>query len=193
MIRSTLALAMFFPTLLLAEPNCSRGQFSGPWPEHRIAHYPIDDFRATFNGSDHFGGLDITLTEVGDTIEMDAIAVPGDASAVVAVRAIFILGRALETEAETLVLTQDGTAVFSFAMADIHAIGCRFVWGVDVTSENPIALMRELADSARYAQTGRRAAPAFNGSLLGDTNRALTFINEGLYPAWLFPDLNILP
>lgn len=130
-------------------------------------------------------GVKYSTSLKGRDLWLDVVEYPGDVTALASIRAILIIGRVVKPEYHKLVLADGSEGIFEISYADLHSIGCQFVWSVEGNGQNPIVLNRQLADALRYYPDGGRVAPIFTGSLFGDTNKMLSTFNEVVYPKWL--------
>ena len=141
----------------------------------------ISDFVEAASWSD---GIRVRASEQGDDVLLDVVAYPGTTSVAAATRVVWLIGRIMNTNAKTVVFVDEKKELFSIDAMVLKNIGCRFVVG-EKAGENPIALMREFYDAVLYSGSGKRIAPIFTGSLLGDTSAAMTANNEVFVPGWV--------
>lgn len=135
------------------------------------------------NTSQFSSGLEITAELRARELWLDVTLFPGDAPVVTATAAIMKTGRLVDADYDLLVLSDDGTPVFSIAESVTRELGCQFIWGRE-GGENPIHLMRILMKNLMRYETGQPVTTGFTGHLLGDTNLALSINNEVLAPEW---------
>lgn len=129
-------------------------------------------------------GIKISVDQRDDELWLDVTEYPGTAAVAAAMRVVWLLARVSSGNQKRLVFADEGRGLFQIDSAVAKDIGCRFVIGEN-GGENPIALMREFYDALEVFQTGRRVAPLYNGSLLGDTMTAMTVNNEIFVPKWI--------
>ena len=141
----------------------------------------IPDFVESASWSD---GIRIRASEQGGDVLLDVVAYPGTTSVAAATRVVWLIGRIMDTNAKKVVFVDEKKELFSIDAVTLKNIGCRFVVG-EKAGENPIALMREFYDAVVYSGTGKRIAPTFTGSLLGDTSAAMMANNEVFVPGWV--------
>mgnify|MGYP006281628591 CR=1 FL=1 len=182
--------------LLLA---CSAGQAAATdcsaWPRFASSEpylkplsVPAAEIGAHLTASSWSDGVEFSSEMRGRDLWLDITHFPGQTSAAAAPAAIMRTGRLADNSFDRLVLSHDGTGLFSINRGPLREIGCRFIWGRE-GGENPIALLRELYQQLSYYETGQSRGSGFNGSLLGDTHRALQLNNEVLLPAWVIEDV----
>lgn len=135
------------------------------------------------NASQYSSGLEVTTELRGRELWLDITLFPGDAPVVTGTAAIMKVGRLVDADFDQLVLSDDGTPIFSISEPVARELGCQFIWGRE-GGENPIHLMRILMKNLMRYETGQPLTTGFTGSLLGDTNLALSINNEVLAPEW---------
>ncbi|WP_288929228.1 hypothetical protein [uncultured Maritimibacter sp.] len=140
------------------------------------------------NASEYSSGLEVSTELRGQELWLDITLFPGDAPAVAGTAAIMKVGRLVDADFDALVLSDDGTPIFSISEPVSRELGCQFIWGRE-GGENPIHLMRILMKNLMRYETGKPVATGFTGSLLGDTNLALQINNEVLVPEWAFSSI----
>ncbi len=128
-------------------------------------------------------GIEFKSTRHGKEVWLDITSYPGETTAAGGSRAIMMVGRLMDENFEKLVLAEAGKGIFVISEPELRAIGCRFIWGKE-GGENPIALMRELFKALRWYEGDRPLSTAWNGSLFGDTNNAISLHSEVLMPEW---------
>lgn len=181
---------MFCASCALAN-ECGSNYWPGTLPEHEpnsVAVSDLSDFLATFPTAE---GIKFDIEVKPGELWIDVLEYPGEVTVAAASRILFIIGRITAGEFGSLVLADAGEGLFRISEDDIRAIGCQFVWGVEGRGQNPIALLRQFADALTYYDTGRRVALPFNGSLLGDTNKAMAVLNEAVNPQWVLRTVEI--
>jgi hypothetical protein len=141
----------------------------------------ISDFVKAAAWSD---GIRLTAEEHGDDVLLDVVEFPGTTSVAATSRVVWLIGRVMETDASRVVFVDEGKQLFAIDALVLKDLGCRFVVGEEA-GENPIALMREFYDGVVDAGSGKRIAPVYTGSLLGDTNAAMVANNDVFVPAWV--------
>lgn len=172
--------------LISATPQAANEAFASSDPAKRPHSVPLDALQERVNSDPFAAGGEFAISVKDRVLRIDLVAIPGDASAAVALRVLFMIGRIAEAEYDEVRLTDEGKDVFLIEGTTFQDIGAQFVWGEAERGQNPIHLIRLLADALRYPD-GRRVAAPFNGSLLGDTNRAVTAINEHVHRHWTLP------
>lgn len=148
----------------------------------------MSDFLATFPTAE---GIKFGIEVKPDELWIDVLEYPGEVTVAAASRILFIIGRIADGEFGSLVLADANEGLFRISEDDIRAIGCQFVWGDEGRGQNPIALLRDFADVLTYYDTERRVALPFNGSLLGDTSKAMAVLNEAVNPQWVLRTVEI--
>lgn len=185
------ALAMLFSASGALANECGSNYWPGTLPEHEpnsVAVSELGEFFLTFPAAE---GIKFDVEVKPGELWIDVLEYPGDVTVAAASRILFIIGRIADGEFGSLVLADADEGLFRISETDIRAIGCQFVWGVEGRGQNPIALIRQFADALRYYDTGRRVALSFNGSLLGDTNKAVAVLNEAVNPQWVLRTVEI--
>ncbi|AXI54780.1 hypothetical protein C1J05_09970 [Sulfitobacter sp. JL08] len=134
-------------------------------------------------------GVQFSTEMRGDELWLDILAFPGDSTAAAAGRAIMQTGRLASEDFDRLVLADKGVGIFSIEEPKLRAIGCQFIWGRE-GGQNPIALIRDMYKSMVHYPSGEPLSTAFNGSLFGDTNLAISLNNEMLIPNWVLSAVN---
>ena len=171
--------------------ECGSNYWPGTLPEHEpnsVAVSELGEYLTTFPSAE---GIVFEVTSKPGELWIDVVEYPGEVSLIAASRILFIIGRIADGEFGSLVLADAEEGLFRISESDIRAIGCQFVWGVEGYGQNPIALLRQFADALTHYNTGRRVALPFNGSLLGDTNKALAMLNETVSPQWILRTVEI--
>lgn len=170
--------------------SCGGQYWPGTLPEHSVDAIAPRELQEWLDHAPIIQGVKYSVTVKGKELWLDAVEFPGDVSALASIRAILIIGRIVKPGYDKLILADGEDGVFEISYADLHIIGCQFVW-TEGKGQNPIALNRELADALRYYPDGGRVAPIFTGSLLGDTTAMLTTFNQVVYPKWLLKSVVI--
>ncbi len=132
----------------------------------------------------HSEGIQFASEMRGNELWVDITKYPGTTTAAGALRAIMQMGRLVSDDFDTLVLADDGVGLFAISEPKLRDIGCQFIWGRK-GGQNPIALMRDLFQGMEYYETRQPLSTRWNGSLLGDSNLAVTLNNEVLVPEWV--------
>lgn len=135
------------------------------------------------NASQYSSGLEVTTELRGRELWLDITLFPGDTPVVTGTAAIMKVGRLVDADFDLLVLSDEGTPIFSISEPVARELGCQFIWGRG-GGENPIHLMRILMKKLMRYETGQPVTTGFTGHLLGDTNLALSVNNEVLAPEW---------
>ncbi|PIE14862.1 MAG: hypothetical protein CSA68_09335 [Rhodobacterales bacterium] len=185
------ALAVVFSAGSVLANECGSNYWPGTLPEHEpnsVAVSDLNDFLATFPTAE---GIKFDVEVKPGELWIDVLEYPGEVTVAAASRILFIIGRIADGEFGSLVLADAGEGLFRISEDDIRSIGCQFVWGVEGRGQNPIALLREFADALTYYDTGHRVALPFNGSLLGDTHKALDMLNEAVNPQWVLRTVEV--
>lgn len=185
------AIAAVFCTNGALANECGSNYWPGTLPEHEpnsVAVSELGEFLQTFQTAE---GTKFGMKVKPGELWIDVLEYPGEVSVAAASRILFIIGRIADGKFGSLVLADAGEGLFRISEADIRAIGCQFVWAVGGRGQNPIALIRQFADALTYYDTGGRVAMPFNGSLLGDTNKAITVLNEAVNPQWVLRTVEI--
>ena len=189
-LGATALAAMFFASGALANP-CGSNYWPGTLPEHEPNSVPVSELGAFLSTFPTAEGIKFKVEIKPDELWIDVLEYPGKVSVAAASRIVFIIGRIVDGEFGSLVLADAGEGLFRISEDDIKAIGCQFVWGVEGRGQNPIALIRQFADALTYYDTGHRVAMPFNGSLLGDTNKAMAVLNQAVNPQWVLRTVEI--
>ncbi|TCR95966.1 hypothetical protein [Rhizobium sp. BK418] len=171
--------------------SCGQNYWPGTLPEHAVDSVSASHLQSFLDTAPIIDGIKFQVTRKGSELWLDVVSYPGDVTALASIRTIFIIGRVVKPEYSKLVLADKTEGEFQISYRDLHAIGCQFVWGVQGRGQNPIALNRDLTDALRYYPSGQRVAPAFTGSLLGDSSIMLNTLNNVVYPQWLFKTVEI--
>jgi len=171
--------------------QCGRNYWPGTLPEHELESVAVSELETFLDTFPTAEGIKFSLEEKPDELWIDVVEYPGDVTVAAASRILFIIGRIADGEFGSLILADAGEGLFQISEADIRAIGCQFVWGVEGRGQNPIALLRQFADSIEYYETGQRVAQPFNGSLMGDTTKAMAVLNEAVNPNWVLRTVEI--
>lgn len=174
-----------------ADNSCGDHYWAGTGPEHEIDQIPVSGIQRFLDASPAVDGIKFDVSIKGKEVWLDIVQYPPEVSVIASLRSLMVLGRVVKPGYDKLVLADGDKGLFQVAYPDIHAMGCQFVWGADKKGQNPIALLRDLADKLTYYETGARVAPTFNGSLLGDTNAMLATMNKIVYPEWLLKSVKI--
>lgn len=174
------------PELLLAQSDMLDSEDPGKTP----FSVPLDQIEERLNNDPSSEGIHLDIEENGRELWVDIESVPGETSAAAVLRVIFMLGRLAEANYETLIFSDQGEKIFSIDGQAIRDIGRQFVWGEEGKGQNPIVLVRRFVDQLR-AKSGGRAAPEFTGSLLGDTQKTMEFINKRFHRKWTFKTIEI--
>lgn len=185
------ALAVLFSGGGVLANECGSNYWPGTLPEHEpnsVSVSELSSFLATFPTAE---GIKFKVEIKPGELWIDILEYPGEVTVAAAPRVLFIIGRITDGEFGSLVLADAGEGLFRISEDDIRAIGCQFVWGVEGRGQNPIALLREFSDALTYYDTGRRVALPFNGSILGDTNKAMAALNEAVTPQWVLRTVEI--
>lgn len=170
---------------------CGTPYFAGTLPEHEVGSVPLSNLGAFLDSFPTAEAIKFEIDIRTDELWIDVLEYPSSVTIAAASRILFIIGRIVDGEFGTLVLADDGEGIYQISESDIRAIGCQFVWGVEGRGQNPIALVRQLADNLEYYGTGQRVARRFNGSPLGDTMAALDVLNNFINPNWVMRTVQI--
>ena len=187
----TIVLATIFSVNNALANECGSNYWPGTLSEHKpnsVAVSELNGFLSTFPSAE---GIMFEIKRKPDELWIDILEYPGHVTVAASIRILFIIGRITDGDFGALVLADAGKGIFRISENDIRAIGCQFVWSVRGRGQNPIALIRQFIDTLRYYDTGQRVAPQFNGSLLGDTNKAMIALNKIVYPEWILSTTKI--
>jgi hypothetical protein len=184
--------AVFVSTAAFAQPEtCQSEYWPGTLPEHEVDSVDVSELQRFLDTSPAIEGIEFETSLHGDgEVWLDIVRFPGEVTVLASLRTVLIVGRVVKPQYKKLVLADNGEGVFEVPYADLHRIGCQFVWS-EGKGQNPIALMRDLADKLGSYPNGARVAPPFNGSLLGDTTTMLTTMNQIVYPKWVLKTVEI--
>lgn len=165
------------------------------WPEFQTSEpnlapqsLALSDLQKTLNAGDEAEGMIFEFQEVDGDIWMDVGYVPGEASALAGLRTAYMAFRLLSDDFDEFVFSDGDTGLYKIAEPKAREIGCQFIWGRE-GGQNPIYLMRVFYESLLNFEDGQPAVVGFNGSLMGDTNLAMTFNNEVFVQNWLLTAL----
>lgn len=183
-LLQAISLAYFSSASIALAAECPGQMFSATIEKTEPTSVGVREIPAFLAAASWSDGVKLSASQEGEEVWLDVIEFPGTTSVAAAPRIVWLIGRVINTDAKTVVFADKGKALFSIDMITLKDIGCRFVVGED-TGENPIALMREFYDSVVYYGSNRRIAPAYTGSLLGDTGSAMTANNEVFVPKWI--------
>lgn len=170
-------------SLALAE-GCPGQVFSGKNELTKPSSVRVADIPGFVESASWSDGIRVTALEHGDDVLLDVVEFPGTTSVAAASRVVWLIGRVMDTDAKNVVFVDKSESLFAIDAVVLKNIGCRFVIG-EAAGENPIALMREFYDAVVYSASGKRIAPVFTGSLLGDTSTAMVANNEVFVPGWV--------
>lgn len=184
--RSGVLTAFLTCSAFAASANTCDGKYwPGPLQEHEPNAIALPELEAHLNQLSVAEGIGFDIELKDDGLWIDVTEYPGNVTLAAASRVLFIIGRITDGQFGSMVLSDNGKGVFRISEPDIRAIGCQFVWSVPNHGENPIVLVREFADALTYYDTGGRVALPYNGSPLGDTQKALSVLNDALVPKWV--------
>ncbi|UXT64140.1 hypothetical protein FY133_00545 [Agrobacterium tumefaciens] len=183
-------LAISTSAAVAAENSCGEKYWQGTGPEHAVDQISVSGIQSFLDTSSAVDGIKFDVTIKGKEVWLDIVQYPPQVSVIASLRSLLVLGRVVKPGYDKLVLADGNKGLFQVSYHDIHAIGCQFVWGTE-GGQNPIHLLRELADSLTYYADGSRVAPPFTGSLMGDTSAMLGTMNKIVYPEWLLKTVTI--
>lgn len=183
-------LAISTSAAVAAENSCGEKYWPGTGPEHAVDQVSVSGIQSFLDTSPAVDGIKFDVTIKGKEVWLDIVQYPPQVSVIASLRSLLVLGRVVKPGYDKLVLADGDKGLFQVNYQDIHAIGCQFVWGSE-GGQNPIHLLRELADSLTYYADGSRVAPPFTGSLMGDTSAMLGTMNKIVYPEWLLKTVTI--
>lgn len=183
-------LAISTSAAVAAENSCGEKYWPGTGPEHAVDQVSVSGIQDFLDTSPAVDGIKFAVTVKGKEVWLDIVQYPPQVSVIASLRSLLVLGRVVKPGYDKLVLADGDKGLFQVSYQDIHAIGCQFVWGTE-GGQNPIHLLRELADSLTYYADGSRVAPPFTGSLMGDTSAMLGTMNKIVYPEWLLKTVTI--
>jgi hypothetical protein len=164
--------------------------FQSKDPDKTPFSVPIAELEQRLNNDPSSDGVKMHIGHHDGVLSFDIYESPGETSAAAIVRVLFMAFRLAEKDYTRVSLVDTGTEIFSLDASDAQSIGQQFVWGEAGAGQNPIALIRQFADALRD-DSGNRVAPPFNGSLLGDTSKALDTLNDRFHPDWTFATIDI--
>lgn len=172
------------PSVSFATDCTAWARFSTSDPHQQPLSVSLDKLQNHLNASPLNKGIIYGVSQKGRTLELDVLHFPGTVEALAGLRTVFQIGRIADESFDTLVFVDAQERLFSIAEPELRSLGCQFIWGRK-GGQNPIALMRLFFHALKDAQTGRPAVAGFTGSLLGDTNLALSAHNEIFLPRWV--------
>lgn len=140
------------------------------------------------NAGDEAEGMIFEFKQVDGDVWMDVGYVPGEASALAGLRTAFMTFRLLSDDFDDFIFADGKTGLFKISEPKAREIGCQFIWGRE-GGQNPIYLMRVFYENLLNYDDGQPVVVGFNGSLMGDTNLAMTFNNEVFVQKWLLTAL----
>ena len=165
--------------------NCSEwSRFSSSEDYLKPLSVPADQIGPHLSASKWSEGIEFTSRRKGDEIWLDIASYPGTTTAAGGPRAIMMVGRLADESFDRLVLSEEGEGVFAISERDLRSVGCRFIWG-RTGGENPIALLREMYPPMVWYENGQPLSTAWDGSLLGDSQRAILIGTEVIIPKWV--------
>jgi len=145
---------------------------------------PLDQLEQRINSDPAADGIKMSIAVDGRVLRLDILSVPGTTSVAATQRVVFMTARLGKDDYDEMRFSDEGTDVFVIDGKTVRSIGRQFVWGEEGKGQNPIYLMRLFVDALKRPD-GSRAAPPFNGSLMGDTTRTMEFLNQQFTPAWV--------
>lgn len=181
----SLVVGLSFVGPMASANQCSTPYFAGTLPEHEVASVKVSQLGEFLGSFPTAEGVKFDIDVRPEELWVDVVEYPGDVTVAAASRILFIIGRVADGEFGKLVLADEGEGIYQISEADIRAIGCQFVWGVEGRGQNAIALVRQLADNLEYYGTGQRVGRRFTGAPLGDTMAALDVLNNFINPNWV--------
>lgn len=191
LVLSAIAGLFCVASAIAADNSCGEKYWPGTGPEHAVDQVSASGIQKFLDTSPAVEGIKFGVSIKGKEVWIDVVQYPPEVSVIASLRSLMVLGRVVKPGYDKLVLADGDKGLFQVGYPDIHEIGCQFVWGADKKGQNPIALLRQLADKLTYYETGARVAPPFNGSLMGDTNAMLTTMNKIVYPEWLLKSVKV--
>ncbi|MFF2320221.1 hypothetical protein ACFVTJ_04125 [Agrobacterium sp. NPDC058088] len=190
LVQTVLAGFLSVAPAMAADNSCGEKYWQGTGPEHTIDQIPVSGLQRFLDTSPAIDGIKFHVSMKGKEVWLDIVQYPPEVSVIASLRSLLVIGRVVQPGYDKLVLADGDKGLFQVSYQDIHAIGCQFVWGAE-GGQNPIHLLRELADSLTYYADGSRVAPPFTGSLMGDTSAMLGTMNKIVYPEWLLKTVTI--
>lgn len=188
-------LLSFLALYALASPGPAYATDCSAWPEFQttepdLAPQSIDlsTLQNVLNAGDEAEGMIFEFKKVDGDVWMDIGYVPGEASALAGLRTAFMTFRLLSDDFDEFVFSDGETGLYKIPEPTAREIGCQFIWGRE-GGQNPIYLMRVFYQNLLNFEDGQLAVVGFNGSLMGDTNLAMTFNNEVFVKKWLLTAL----
>lgn len=162
------------------------------WPQFKTTEpalaplsVTMTDLQNVLNAGVAAEGMIFEFKSVGRDIWIDVTYAPAESATLAGLRNAFMAFRLISDDFEHFVFSENGAGLFKIGEPFAREIGCQFIWGRE-GGQNPIYLLRLFYRNLRDFESGALAVDGFNGSLLGDTSRALQFNNEVFVPKWLF-------
>jgi hypothetical protein len=159
-------------------------QFSASERELAPLSLGLDEMQNKINAGSSAEGMIFEFTKKGSEVWMDVTYVPDNATVLAGMRSAWQAFRLLSDDFDSFVFADNGVGLYKLSEPVAREIGCQFIWGRE-GGQNPIHLMRVFYQNLANYADGMPAVTGFNGSLLGDTNRAITFNNEVFVQKWL--------
>ncbi|SIN82759.1 hypothetical protein SAMN05444002_0818 [Vannielia litorea] len=172
-----------------AETDCTKWpEFTAPEPYLKPQSVSMNQIQNYLNASESSEGVIFDVERKGRELWLDIVYVPADATVIVGVRSIFQIGRLIDGDFDSIVFSDDGQGLYALPEPMLRELGCQFIWGRE-GGQNPIYLIRVFFQNLRDFENGKLAVSGFNGSLLGDTGRAMSYHNEVFAPKWILTAL----
>jgi len=177
-------------TATLAFAQDADPRFDSADPAKAPLSVPLDRLEQRINDDPAADGIRMSITTEGRILRLDILSMPGTTSMAATERVIFMTARVAQADYDEMRFSDQGVDLFIIDGETIRAIGRQFVWGEEGKGQNPIHLMRLFVDGLKQPD-GSRAAPPFNGSLLGDTNATMQFLTKVFAPAWVLRNTTV--
>ena len=183
-----LAVGFIFPQFVATQTSDQR--FASDDPAKAPFSVPVFLIEERINRDESADGIRLSISTSGKIMRVDIKEIPGRTSIAAVIRVIMMIGRLAESDYTEMRFSDEGTDIFVIDGKKIREIGNQFVWGEEGKGQNPIHLMRLFVDALRTPD-GMRVAPPMTGSLLGDTNIAITTINKRFHPEWTMRTIDV--
>lgn len=164
--------------------------FDSKDPNKKPLSVPISQLENRINNDPSADGIILSITKKEDGLRLDLISIPGSTSVAAVTRVVFMIGRLAEPDYAEMLFVDGDVDLYMIDGEKIREIGREFVWGEEGKGQNPIHLIRLFTDNLRTPD-GKRVAPPFTGSLLGDTSKAITTMNNDFNKNWVIKTAEI--
>ena len=180
---------VFSSTVSVYATDCSKwSQFSSSASYLMPLSVPQNKIQDHLNRLETSEGVIFDIEIKDGEVWIDVVYVPGNSTAITPLRAFLQLGRLMQGEFTNVVFADDGKRIYQIPESMARELGCQFIWGQE-GGQNPIYLIRLFFENLGTFGTNERAVSGFNGSLLGDTTRAMEYHADVFLPRWVLTAL----